>query len=85
MGIHAKDLLNDLKWHRRALDRALIHYVHRGAPGDEAVVEGRDIVELGASFFTLARPGTRSASIPYHRVLRVELDGGLVWERTPRG
>lgn len=81
MGIHAKDLLNDLKWHRHALDRALVHYVHRGAPGDEAVVEGAQILDLGNSFFTLRREGPGSASIPYHRVLRVELDGALIWER----
>lgn len=83
MGIHAKDLLNDLKWHRQALDRALVHYVHRGAPGDEMAVPGSDIVALGNSFFTLRREGPGSASIPYHRILRVELDGEVVWERRP--
>lgn len=86
MGIHAKDFLNDLKWHHDALDRALVHYVHRGAPGDERAVPGSQIVELGHSFFTLLQAEGRSGSIPYHRILRIDLDGALVWERkaTPK-
>ena len=73
-------MLNDLKWHRNALDRALIHYVHR--PEGERIVQGADITELGASFFERrTHGGWRPGKIPYHRVTRIELDGAIVWER----
>jgi uncharacterized protein (UPF0248 family) len=55
--------------------------VHRGAPDDERAVKGSDIIDIGASFFELASVGPGSAMIPYHRVLRIEVDGALVWER----
>lgn len=73
----ARAFLNDLKWHQGRLDDATIWYVHRGAPGDEAAARGRDVLALRRSFFDL-RDG---ASIPYHRVLRVEVDGAPVWQR----
>lgn len=73
----AKDALNELKWNQQRLDEAVVWFVHRGAPGDERGVPGRDITALRSSFFDL-REG---ASIPYHRVLRIEVAGALVWER----
>lgn len=73
----ARDFLNELKWHRGTLDEATIWYVHRGAPGDLASVQGSAVLELRRSFFDL--PG--GTSIPYHRVQRVELQGKVVWER----
>jgi uncharacterized protein (UPF0248 family) len=75
----ARDALNELKWNQRRLDEAIVSYVHRGAPGDEAHVRGSDILALRASFFDL-RDG---ASIPYHRVLRIVVGGSVVWERRP--
>jgi uncharacterized protein (UPF0248 family) len=73
----AKDALDELRWHRQRLGDAVIAYRHRGAPGDERHVRGSDILALRASFFDLPD----GASIPYHRVLRIELDGAVVWER----
>lgn len=73
----ARDALNELRWHRQRLQDALVTYVHRGAPGDERTVRGGDILGLRRGFLDL-RGG---ASIPYHRVLRIELDGATVWRR----
>jgi hypothetical protein len=73
----ARDALNDLLWHRGRLADAVVFYAHRGAPGDVAAVRGDDIAGLGRSFFGL-RDG---ASIPYHRVRRIEVGGVTVWER----
>ena len=56
-------------------------YVHRGAPGDVRIVAGSEIAELGPSFMELRSEGPMPAMIPYHRVLRIELDGSPVWER----
>jgi hypothetical protein len=76
----AREALLELQWSRGKLAEATIAYVHRGAPGDEATVRGSDILALRRSFFDL-RSG---ASIPYHRVLRIQLEGTLVWERHPQ-
>ncbi|HET6404084.1 MAG TPA: RNA repair domain-containing protein [Candidatus Thermoplasmatota archaeon] len=75
-----REVLNELKWHRQALERALVHYVHR--PEGERVVEGKDITEFGPSHFARrTRASWRPGRIPYHRVTRIELDGETVWER----
>jgi uncharacterized protein (UPF0248 family) len=54
--------------------------VHRGAPGDEKVVSGADVLRLEASFLIL-RDERGEAHIPYHRVFRIEHRGEVVWER----
>ena len=78
-----REVLNELKWHRHALERALVHYVHR--PEGERVVAGADIVALGPdSFERRSRSRWRPGRIPYHRVTRIELDGELLWERRVR-
>ncbi|HVM45747.1 MAG TPA: DUF504 domain-containing protein [Candidatus Thermoplasmatota archaeon] len=75
-----REVLNELKWRQGALERALVHYVHR--PEGERVLVGADITELGASFLgRRTRGGWRPGRIPYHRVTRIELDGAVVWER----
>lgn len=73
--------MNDIKWQKNAIDRVIVHYVHRGAPGDERAAKGTDIVDIGASFLELRSVGPMPAMIPYHRILRIEVDGALVWER----
>lgn len=75
-----REVLNDLKWHEHALAEAEITFVHRGAPGDVKHVSGADVVDLGRSFFGL-RERHGVSSIPYHRVVRIERRGALVWER----
>ena len=55
--------------------------MHRGAPGDERTIAGGDIVDVGHAFLELRSEGAMPAMIPYHRVLRIELDGALVWQR----
>lgn len=76
-----REVLNGLKWRDGALDEAILTFVHRGAPGDVKVVEGRDVTKVGRSFFALRERRGRTTSIPYHRVVRIERDGALVWER----
>lgn len=76
-----REVFNELKWRHGALGDARVYYRHRGAPGDVADAAGRDVVELGRSFFELRGRGRHSTSIPYHRVLRIERAGEPVWER----
>ncbi|MCA1813473.1 MAG: RNA repair domain-containing protein [Halobacteriales archaeon] len=77
----AREALNELRWSRHRLQDCIIVYRHRGAPGDEREVRGSSVLALRSSFFGLPD----GASIPYHRVLRVELDGKMVWERMQPG
>lgn len=79
-----RDVLNELKWRHHALADAHVLYRHRGAPGDVRDVSGRDILDLGRSFFE-RRTRHGSASIPYHRVLAIEAEGRTLWKRTKAG
>ena len=63
---YPREVLNEIKWRHNALDEVLVTYVHRGAPGDVLTISGKDIVELGRSFFS-----TGEATIPYHRIVRI--------------
>lgn len=78
-----RDVLNELKWRHGALGEARIWYRHRGAPGDERVVTGDKVLDLGRSFFQVEGP-MGGTMLPYHRVLRIEWGGDLVWEREGR-
>jgi len=75
--MNARDVLNELKWHhKKDLSSAMIFYVHRGAPDDRRIISGSEIIELASSFFH-----TGDASIPYHRVFRIDHDGRTIFER----
>lgn len=70
-------MLNRLKWtDGESLAEATIWYVHRGAPGDVLRITGKDMVSLGKGFFD-----TTDATIPYHRILRIDYRGRTVFLR----
>jgi uncharacterized protein (UPF0248 family) len=69
-----REVLNDLKWHLKALDEAEITYIHRGAPGDTATIGGKDVTALGRSFFEVG-----DSSIPYHRIVCITVHGRVIW------
>lgn len=74
---YPRDVLNRLKWTAdEDICEAIVWYVHRGAPGDMMHVRGSEILSLGRGFFD-----TADASIPYHRVLRIEYRGRVIFER----
>jgi uncharacterized protein (UPF0248 family) len=74
-----RDVLNRLKWDAGLphLEGVAIRYRHRGAPDDEAVLQGKDVLEVGRSFLDLPEGGR----LPMHRILRIEVDGRVVWDR----
>ena len=75
-----REVLNRLKWTEgESLDDAVIWYVHRGAPGDNLRISGRSVRSLGRVFFE-----TADASIPYHRVLRIDYRGETLFEKDAR-
>ncbi len=78
--VYPRDVLNRLKWTKgESLDEAVIWYIHRGAPGDVMRIAGSTIKELGRGFFE-----TEEATIPYHRILKIEYKGEVVFEKTRR-
>jgi hypothetical protein len=75
--VYPRDVLNRIKWSTAGgLEQTTVWYVHRGAPGDVAKVHGGSIRLLGSLFFE-----TDEASIPYHRILRIDHCGTTVFER----
>ena len=74
---YPREILNRLKWtNGESLDEATIWYLHRGAPGDQVSVSGSRIRSLDRSFFE-----TDETVIPYHRILRVEYRGKVIFDK----
>ena len=75
--VYPREVLNRLRWKEgESLRDAIIWYVHRGAPEDVRRISGEDIVALGKGFFD-----TREATIPYHRILKIEHKGMVLFLR----
>ena len=75
--VYPREVLNRLLWDdAENLEEAVIWYVHRGAPGDLASVSGSDVKSLGKGFFE-----TEEASIPYHRITKIEYRGEVIFDR----
>jgi uncharacterized protein (UPF0248 family) len=79
---HPRDLFNEIKW-RFDLSRCKIYYIHRGVPGDVKIVEGSDIKKIDRSFLVLEGV-VDGVYIPYHRILRIDYDDQVIFERTKR-
>ncbi|MDH5685657.1 MAG: RNA repair domain-containing protein [Hadesarchaea archaeon] len=76
-----RDVLNKLKWGGEdELQSSRVTILHRGAPNDERVIKGSDILELGRGFMRVASP-EGEVEIPYHRILRIEAHGRMLWEK----
>ncbi len=72
-----RDVLNELKWReKKSLEKAIIYYVHRGAPDDFRTMRGSEVEDLGRSFIKCVE-----GHIPYHRVFKIEYDGDVIFER----
>ena len=77
-----REMLNKLKWGGEdELQIAKVTILHRGAPNDKRVIEGSDILELGRGFMHVASP-EGEVEIPYHRILRIEARGEILWRKT---
>jgi uncharacterized protein (UPF0248 family) len=70
-----RDLLNEIKW-TKDLGKIELWYRHRGAPHDTKVITGTEIVSLGKSFLE-----TTTATIPYHRIIKIVYDGETLFDR----
>jgi len=75
--VYPREVLNRLRWTEgESMEEAVVWYIHRGAPRDLMSIEGKDIVKLDKGFFE-----TRGASIPYHRIVRIEYRGRTIFEK----
>ncbi len=75
--VYPKEVLNRLRWtDGESLEEAVIWYVHRGAPGNVRKIAGASIISLGRGFFD-----TDEATIPYHRILRIDCRGMTLFMR----
>ena len=78
--VYPREVLNRLRWTEgESLAEAVIWYVHRGAPGDVMKITGERIVSLGKGFFD-----TDEATIPYHRILRIDCRGSTLFQRNEK-
>ncbi len=78
--VYPKDVLNRLKWTKgESLNDATVWYVHRGAPGDLMEISGSAIRALDKGFFE-----TEDATIPYHRIVRIDYRGTNIFLRARR-
>ncbi len=78
--VYPREVLNRLKWTDwESLAEAMIWYVHRGGPGDVMSITDKDIVSLGKGFFD-----TAGATIPCHRIFRIDYRGETVFLRNER-
>ena len=70
-------LLNQIKWVRKFdLEKIIIYYLHRGAPKNTKIITGKEIKLIGKSFVE-----THTSVIPYHRILKIEYDGKILFNR----
>lgn len=74
-----REELNRLKW-TGGLGDAKVTFLHRGAPNDERTIGGGDIIGLGRGFMRIALP-EGEVEIPYHRILRIEAGGRVLWRK----
>ena len=49
-----RDILNEQKWRYEALESLQIAVVHRGAPGDQRVIDGVDVRDIGPNGLVVA-------------------------------
>lgn len=78
--VFPRDVLNRLKWTEgEDLSEATVWYIHRGAPGDHIKMSGERILSLGSMFFE-----TDEATIPYHRILRIDYREKTLYEKDAR-
>ncbi len=71
-----RDILNEIKW-TKDFSKVTLWYIHRGALHDTKSITGEEIIDIGKSFL-----GTTTASIPYHRIIKIVYDDEIVFNRS---
>jgi hypothetical protein len=78
--VYPREILNMLRWREgESLAEATIWYIHRGAPGDVMKASGSMVTGFRPGFFEMG-----DATIPFHRVLRIDYRGRTLFEKDAR-
>jgi len=65
-------------WHpEKKIKNCTVIYIHRGAPGGLKKIGGDEIKSVEGGFMILGD----ETKIPCHRVVRIECDGEIMWEK----
>lgn len=76
-----REVLNRLKWDPKfKLESAKVTILHRGAPGDTRLIGGNEVLSMGRGFMRVLSP-EGEVDIPYHRVLKIEVNGKVIWKK----
>ena len=71
------ELLNKLKWDKKyEFSKVKIYYVSRGDANNIAILQGNEIKNLGKMFIE-----TTKTFIPYHRIIKIEYEGKVIYEK----
>jgi len=78
-----RDLFNKHMWHTADLGSLSVVVRHRGAPRDQRRISGAEIAEIGPTGVLIATWDDEDGSvwIPYHRILEIRSEEGLVWRK----
>jgi len=73
----AREALNELRWRGRSrLGNAILWYLDRTRPEGYRLIRGSEIVALERRYFE-----TAETRLPYYKVVRIECEGRVVFER----
>ena len=77
----AKRILDMLRWHpEMKMENCRVTYLHRGSAGDLKTSPATDIQTLEGGFMIMI-DGTM---IPYHRIVKIECDKRVIWDKSPK-
>lgn len=73
----AREILNELKWGERGdWTRVTLWIADRTSPEGARILSGSEIVDVGRRYFR-----TEGATIPLYKILRIEFEGRIRFER----
>jgi len=74
----AKNILNMIFWHLdRDVNNCRVTFLNRGSLGNIKTIPGNKIDRIQGGFMIL----TDHAQIPYHRIVKIEYNGKIVWRK----
>ena len=72
----AREVLNELRWREGSDLRKAVVWVRGRTAENVKAIGGDEITELGHRYFS-----TATATIPYYKVVRIEYEGEVRFER----
>ena len=70
-------ILNEIKWSDKFdLEKIIIYFLNRGSPNNTKIIYGKNIKLITKSFIE-----TNRIIIPYHRILKIQYDNKIIFDR----